>query len=265
MPVIECFLRPFPPPYCLFFVSFKEMDLCEKSSRTFSPFPAFWAVKRGKRRSAKSLMQRGPRIIGGKPWSKSRQNLANLALSPVQNRDKIGFEGVQARFKSRQKPRQRKKKLGNRLFGDNSGQNVWACCGIPTNFGQISLLGLYKSRHFFEKLSRHFVGIKIRPSHLFSGVLCKAASLSLGPNVSSCNEFLRHPYSSGSKIDPFVRIQIEFMQSLLNLYNNDNSKPRGQWAASSVQAAITLGKGPYLARQTRLLCPQFIKDRTVLP
>ncbi|KAJ7435575.1 hypothetical protein B0H11DRAFT_1666797, partial [Mycena galericulata] len=81
---------------------------------------------------------------------------------------------------------------------------------------------------------------------------------------------LRPKRSSGKgyidpQIDPFVRVRMEAMQSLLNLYTNDRSKTKGEWRQSSIQAALTQNRGPYWARQTRLLVRQFIRDRTILP
>ncbi|KAJ7290992.1 hypothetical protein C8J57DRAFT_1586298 [Mycena rebaudengoi] len=61
-------------------------------------------------------------------------------------------------------------------------------------------------------------------------------------------------------IDPFVRIRMESMQIMLNFYTQDLSKTKGFWAASSLQAAVSQGKGRYCARQLRtmlLQCPNF--------
>ena len=66
-------------------------------------------------------------------------------------------------------------------------------------------------------------------------------------------------------LDHFVRSRMEGMLSFLNLYTNPHSKTYKSWGASSLQAAITMSRGRYCARQLRRLTRQFIKDRTVLP
>ncbi|KAJ7107052.1 hypothetical protein C8R44DRAFT_637891, partial [Mycena epipterygia] len=66
-------------------------------------------------------------------------------------------------------------------------------------------------------------------------------------------------------IDPFVRVRMESMEILLNFYTGNLSKTKGFWAASSIQAAVSRGKGLYCARQLRVLVRKFIADRTILP
>ncbi|KAJ7135031.1 hypothetical protein C8R43DRAFT_894625 [Mycena crocata] len=66
-------------------------------------------------------------------------------------------------------------------------------------------------------------------------------------------------------IDPFVRIRMEAMKIMLNFYTADLSKTKGFWAASSLQAAVSQGKGRYCARQLRAMVRQFILDRDILP
>ncbi|KAJ6552105.1 hypothetical protein DFH09DRAFT_859926, partial [Mycena vulgaris] len=78
-----------------------------------------------------------------------------------------------------------------------------------------------------------------------------------------------HRPSGKGHIDPgydaFTRIRMELMQTMLNFYTSPLSKTRGFWAASSLQAAVSLGKGIYWSRQVRILVRAFIADRTVLP
>ncbi|KAJ7163446.1 hypothetical protein C8R43DRAFT_1086346 [Mycena crocata] len=65
--------------------------------------------------------------------------------------------------------------------------------------------------------------------------------------------------------DPFVRVRMENMEIMLNLYTGNLSKTKGCWAASSLQAAVSWGRGTYCARQLRILVQQFIVDRDILP
>ncbi|KAJ6586699.1 hypothetical protein B0H10DRAFT_2234222 [Mycena sp. CBHHK59/15] len=103
------------------------------------------------------------------------------------------------------------------------------------------------------------------------GKLCEAPVVSLAVLALNDLKLLLCPkWPSGKgyidpQIDPFVRVRMEAMQSLLNLYTHESSKTKGQWRASSIQAAITQNKGPYWTCQTRLLVQQFIWDRTILP
>ncbi|KZV85794.1 hypothetical protein EXIGLDRAFT_622608 [Exidia glandulosa HHB12029] len=55
------------------------------------------------------------------------------------------------------------------------------------------------------------------------------------------------------------------MKNLLNLYVNPGSVTYGRWAASSLQAAITLERGQYCARLLHRMVRAYIADRTVLP
>ena len=66
-------------------------------------------------------------------------------------------------------------------------------------------------------------------------------------------------------LDIFVRTRMEGMQAMLNLYTSPQSFTFDKWGASSCQAAITLGRGVYCARQLRKLNCQFIMDHTLLP
>jgi hypothetical protein len=55
------------------------------------------------------------------------------------------------------------------------------------------------------------------------------------------------------------------MQTMLNFFTNKNSTTYEKWAASSFQAAISLGRGRHCARQLCRLVRQFILDCKVLP
>jgi hypothetical protein len=52
---------------------------------------------------------------------------------------------------------------------------------------------------------------------------------------------------------------------MLNFYTNPQSVTYEKWGASALQAAISLGRGPYCARQLAKLSRQFILDHSVLP
>ncbi len=67
------------------------------------------------------------------------------------------------------------------------------------------------------------------------------------------------------KLNSLVHSQMEAMKSMLNNYVQPLSHTYGAWAASSLQAAISNGHGNYCARRLRVLCRQFIQDRTFLP
>ncbi|KAF9072510.1 hypothetical protein BDP27DRAFT_1492989, partial [Rhodocollybia butyracea] len=66
-------------------------------------------------------------------------------------------------------------------------------------------------------------------------------------------------------IDFFTREKLKGMRSFLKLYTDPGSKTYGQWRASSLQAAITLGRGTYCARQLRILARAYIWDHKLLP
>jgi hypothetical protein len=66
-------------------------------------------------------------------------------------------------------------------------------------------------------------------------------------------------------IDPFVRIRMDGMQTMLNFYTNPKSTTYDKWGASACQAAISMGRGRYCSRQLAKLSKQFIMDRAVLP
>ncbi|KAJ7188444.1 hypothetical protein C8R46DRAFT_879250 [Mycena filopes] len=103
---------------------------------------------------------------------------------------------------------------------------------------------------------------KLREAPAVSAALLAAADLRalLRPRRPNGIGYIDDP-----ELDPFVRVRMEAMQSMLHLYTNDKSKTFGQWRESSIQASITQNKGPYWARQTRILVRQFIRDRTILP
>jgi len=66
-------------------------------------------------------------------------------------------------------------------------------------------------------------------------------------------------------LDPFKRDRLDGMKIMLRFYTNNLSNTCGHWAASSLQAAVALGRGIYCARVIRRLVRAFIADRTVLP
>ncbi|THU98763.1 hypothetical protein K435DRAFT_660226 [Dendrothele bispora CBS 962.96] len=55
------------------------------------------------------------------------------------------------------------------------------------------------------------------------------------------------------------------MRSFLKLYTDPLSNTYGKWRASSIQAAVSLDRGTYCARQLRILARTYILDRKVLP
>ncbi|KAJ7435717.1 hypothetical protein B0H11DRAFT_1674264, partial [Mycena galericulata] len=103
------------------------------------------------------------------------------------------------------------------------------------------------------------------------GKLREAPSISIASAaLKDLRELLRPHRPSGKghvdpELDSFTRIRMESMQTLLNFYTSPLSKTYGFWAASSLQAAVSLGKGVYWSRQVRVLARGFIADRTVLP
>ncbi|KAJ3739327.1 hypothetical protein DFH05DRAFT_1366085, partial [Lentinula detonsa] len=66
-------------------------------------------------------------------------------------------------------------------------------------------------------------------------------------------------------IDFFTREKLEGMRSFMKLYSDTLSKTYGQWRVSSIQAAVSLGRGTYCARQLRILARAYITERKVLP
>jgi hypothetical protein len=61
----------------------------------------------------------------------------------------------------------------------------------------------------------------------------------------------QHEKGAGYKdpdLDPFTQAWLEGMQTLLSLYTDMRSATHGQWAASSLQAALSLLHGRYCAR-----------------
>ncbi|KAF8175615.1 hypothetical protein K438DRAFT_1608260, partial [Mycena galopus ATCC 62051] len=88
--------------------------------------------------------------------------------------------------------------------------------------------------------------------------------------LKSLQELLRPHRKNGigyldPHIDPFIRFRMENMAIMLNLYAGNLSLTKGLWAGSSLQAAVSRGKGRCFARQLRILVRQFIADRTILP
>jgi hypothetical protein len=87
--------------------------------------------------------------------------------------------------------------------------------------------------------------------------------------LKSLKATLRPPRKKGvrhkdPKINPFVRVRMEGMETMLNLYTNPQSATYQKWGASACQAAISLGQGQYCACQLARLSRQFIADHTIL-
>ncbi|KAJ3739623.1 hypothetical protein EV360DRAFT_29836, partial [Lentinula raphanica] len=70
----------------------------------------------------------------------------------------------------------------------------------------------------------------------------------------------KHPH-----FDFWTREKLEGMRIFLNLYTDLQSLTSGKWRASSIQAAVSLGRGTYCARQLRILARAYISDRKLLP
>jgi hypothetical protein len=68
------------------------------------------------------------------------------------------------------------------------------------------------------------------------------------------------PGYTDPKIDPFARIQMEAMRTMLHFYTNPKSNTYDKWGASACQAAISLGRGEYCVRQLTRFSRQFIPD-----
>lgn len=66
-------------------------------------------------------------------------------------------------------------------------------------------------------------------------------------------------------LDPFLRSRMEGMRVFLSLYTDSQSATQEKWAASSLQAAVTLGHGTYCAQQLCNLARAYIVDRNILP
>ena len=103
------------------------------------------------------------------------------------------------------------------------------------------------------------------------GKLREAPTLSLAKEaLKDLENKLNPPRKKGNghvdpKINPFVRIKMEGMRTLLNFFTNPKSATYQKWGASSLQASISLGWGVYCARQLRNLTRQFIENQKVLP
>ncbi|KAF8217267.1 hypothetical protein K438DRAFT_1954110 [Mycena galopus ATCC 62051] len=108
-------------------------------------------------------------------------------------------------------------------------------------------------------------------SPLPDGRLREALTLSAASAaLKSLQELLRPHRKNGigylnPHIDPFIRFCMENMVIMLNLYAGDHSLTKGLWTVSSLQAAVSRGKGRCFARQLRIFVRQFIADRTILP
>jgi hypothetical protein len=103
------------------------------------------------------------------------------------------------------------------------------------------------------------------------GQLCQAPTqLQAAKALQDLRAIIDLPRKTGAghkdpKLDPFVRTWIEGMQTMLNFYTNPWLTTYGKWGASACQAAISLDRGQYCARQLARLSKQFILDGAVLP
>ncbi|KAF8057783.1 hypothetical protein FPV67DRAFT_1360849, partial [Lyophyllum atratum] len=89
--------------------------------------------------------------------------------------------------------------------------------------------------------------------------------------LKDLNELTRGPpkgkgggYKAPS-LDPFIKPRLEGMRTLLHFYTDPRSTTYEKWAASSLQAAVGLGRGTYCARVLRRLTCAYIRDHEVLP
>lgn len=66
-------------------------------------------------------------------------------------------------------------------------------------------------------------------------------------------------------MDAFERDRLVGMRTMLHFYVDKLSKTYGHWGASSLQAAVSMGRGQYCARVLRQMVRAFIANRSVLP
>ncbi|KAJ6464252.1 hypothetical protein C8R47DRAFT_933222, partial [Mycena vitilis] len=108
-------------------------------------------------------------------------------------------------------------------------------------------------------------------SSLPDGKLREAPSIATALAALEDLKELLNPHRPSGKghidphINPFIRVRMEAMQSMLHFYTAPKSDKRGLWVASSLQGAVALGKGVYCSRQLRTMVRAFIADRTMLP
>ena len=67
------------------------------------------------------------------------------------------------------------------------------------------------------------------------------------------------------EIDLWRRARLEGMNSMLNMFTNQQSHTYNQWGASACQGAISMGWGRHCARRLCQLNRAFVADRKVLP
>ena len=67
------------------------------------------------------------------------------------------------------------------------------------------------------------------------------------------------------ELDLWMQARLEGMQSMLHMYTNSLSITYDKWGASSLQAAIGMGRGHHCSCRLRELCHVFIGDRNILP
>ncbi len=104
-----------------------------------------------------------------------------------------------------------------------------------------------------------------------SGRLCEAPSIETALSALKdlrkklCPHCQKGPGHVNVYFDPFTHYQMLGMQAMLSDYTSSLSATYGHWAASSLQAAVFLGRGVYCARVLCRLVRAFIADRTLLP
>lgn len=110
-----------------------------------------------------------------------------------------------------------------------------------------------------------------QPQGMCNGQLRQASTLlQVSDALKALKLILHPPWKTGAgskhcKLDPFVSIHLEGMQTMLNFYTNAQLVTYKQWGASALQAAISLGRGQYCARQRAKLSRQFVSDCSILP
>ena len=67
------------------------------------------------------------------------------------------------------------------------------------------------------------------------------------------------------KLDPFIQSRMEVIRTFLNLFTSPNSSTYNKWAASSLQASMSIGHGTYCAQQLQKLAHGYIADCSILP
>jgi hypothetical protein len=71
--------------------------------------------------------------------------------------------------------------------------------------------------------------------------------------------------NSKNEMDPYVRARLDILRTFLSFYVDYRSKTFGCWRESARQAALSVGRGDWCARNICRMARQFIADRSVLP